>query len=70
MSLSSICEKDEGQRRLALFSVLFFKLTQFVAKLNVLAREMSHQQPEVQKFFFHFSFYSTSVFTIDNAGGF
>lgn len=33
------------------FLFCFFLLTQFVAKLNVLAREMTHQQPEVQKFF-------------------
>lgn len=50
MSLSGLCEKDEKQRRLAFFSVLFFffLLTQFVAKLNVLVRKMTHQ-PEVQK---------------------
>lgn len=48
MSLSGICEKDEEHRRLAFFSVLFFLLTQFVAKLNVLVRKMTHQ-PEVQK---------------------
>lgn len=50
MSLSGLCEKDEKQTRLAFFSVLFFffLLTQFVAKLNVLVRKMTHQ-PEVQK---------------------
>lgn len=30
-----------------LFSFCFFLLSQLVAKLNVLVREMTHQQPEV-----------------------
>lgn len=37
---------DLLQSRLLLFS-LFFLLSQLVAKLNVLVREMTHQQPEV-----------------------
>lgn len=55
----------QQQNRLVLVFVLFFLLSQLVAKLNVLVREMTHQQPEVLrrwgKFLFHFSFYSLRI---------
>lgn len=64
----------QQQSRLVLF--FFFSLSQLVAKLNVLVRTMTHQQPEVLRGDrANFSFTSLSiagvlVFTAANVAGF
>lgn len=39
----------QQQSRLVLFFSVLFSLSQLVAKLNVLVRGMTHQQPEVSR---------------------
>lgn len=65
----------QQQSRLVLFFPVLFSLSQLVAKLNVLVREMTHQQPEVLRGDrANFSFTSLSIacilfFTPTNVAG-
>lgn len=75
MVLSSMCSFDLCCSRVGLCFFLFFFLSQLVAKLNVLVREMTHQQPEVLRgdranfSFTSLSIASVLVFTAANVAG-
>ena len=76
MVLSSKCNLAVCcSSRVGLCFFLFFSLSQLVAKLNVLVREMTHQQPEVLRgdranfSFTSLSIASVLVFTVANVAG-